>query len=55
MRIRVTWPNGREREVEVHSLRELDRFVGWHMAEAGRVDLKPDGDGLHLLVYGRDS
>jgi hypothetical protein len=50
MRIRVTWPNGNEREVEVHSLRELDRFVGWHMRDGQRCDLKPDGDGLHLVV-----
>jgi hypothetical protein len=50
MRIRVIWPNGREREVEIHSLRELDRFVGWHMQE-GPVDLRPDdGDGLQLVV-----
>ena len=50
MRIRVTWPNGREREVEVYTLRELDRFVEWHQRESKRVDLKPDGDGLQLLV-----
>jgi hypothetical protein len=50
MRIRVIWPNGREREVEINTLRELDRFVGWHMRE-GRVDLKPDdGEGLQLVV-----
>jgi len=51
MRIRVIWPNNREREVEVHTLRELDRFVGWHQQEGYRVDLKPDGSqGLRLLV-----
>jgi len=50
MRIRVTWPNGREREVEVHTLRELDRFVEWHQRESTRVDLRPDGDGLQLVV-----
>ena len=53
MRIRVIWPNGREREVDIQNLRELDRFVGWHMQE-GRVDLKPDGDGLQLLVLPPD-
>lgn len=50
MRVRVTWPNGKEREVEVHSLRELDRFVGWHMQEGRQCDLKLDGDGIQLLV-----
>jgi hypothetical protein len=50
MLIRVIWPNGREREVEIHTLRELDRFVGWHMQE-GPVDLLPDdGEGLRLVV-----
>ncbi len=50
MRVRVTWPNGKEREVEVRSLRELDRFVGWHMQGGQHCDLKPDGDGIQLIV-----
>jgi hypothetical protein len=50
MRIRVQWSNGREREVEVRTLRDLDRFVGWHLKEAASVDLRPDGDGLRLVV-----
>jgi hypothetical protein len=50
MRVRVTWPNGKEREVEVHTLRDLDRFVGWHMQEGRRVDLRLDGDGIQIVV-----
>lgn len=49
MRIRVQWSDGRQREVEIRTLRELDRFVGWHMQE-GQVDLHDDGDGLILVV-----
>lgn len=50
MRIRVVWPNGNEREVEVHNKNDLERFVGWHKEGGHRVDLRPDGDGLALHV-----
>ena len=51
MRVRVTWPNGKEREVEIHNSRDLNRFVCWHREGGRRVALQPDGDGLNLIVY----
>lgn len=50
MRVRVSWPNGKEREVELHTQRELDRFVGWHRMEAPIVDVKLDDDGGVSLI-----
>ena len=51
MRVCVTWPNGNQREVEVHTKLELDRFVSWHAQEGYRVDLHREGDELvHLMV-----
>jgi len=50
MIVRVIWSDGKEREVEVQTLAELDRFVGWHNQEARDVDLQVDDDGFRLLV-----
>ena len=49
--IQHTVDEGR-RVLRAELLGELDRFVAWHMQESRQVDLKPDGDGLQLLVLG---
>ena len=54
MRVCVTWPNGNEREVEVHNKFELDRFVSWHTQEGYRVALRREGDDLLRLLVRRD-
>ncbi len=54
MRVCVTWPNGNEREVEVHNKFELDRFVSWHTQEGYRVDLRREADDLLRLLVRRD-
>jgi hypothetical protein len=53
MRLRVKWPNGNEREVNVNNLRELDKVVGWYMQEDRNADLRLDGEGMELVLSKR--
>ena len=49
MKLRVTWINGNETDLEVDTLRDLDRFVGDHTSDQITADLKPLPDGLRLV------
>ena len=49
MTVKVTWINGSETELEVHSLRDLDAFLGNHTSASILADLKPDQRGLRLI------
>ena len=53
MKLRVTWINGNETDLEVETLRELDRFVGDHTSAEITCDLKPLDDGLRLVFSDR--
>jgi len=50
MRIRVTWPDGNEREGTIRTWRELYRFVGREQSAPGVVSVEPEGDGFHVHV-----
>jgi hypothetical protein len=49
MLLDITWINGTHTELEVHTLRELDDFLGAHMGEEITADLKPHARGLRLI------
>ena len=49
MLVRVTWINGSETDLDIETLRDLDRFVGDHTCEEITADLKPLDDGLRLV------
>ncbi len=51
MLVRVTWINGSETDLDIETLRDLDRFVGDHTSGEITADLKPlpDADGLRLV------
>jgi hypothetical protein len=49
MKVRVQWINGSETDLEMESLRQLDRFLGDHTSDAVFADLKPFPDGLKLV------
>ena len=53
MLVRVTWINGAETDFQMHSLRELDAFVGQHARQGFVADLKPLPGGVRLL-FGTD-
>ena len=50
MLVRVTWPNGNEREVEIHNQRDLDRFTSWHTEEGYRVAVERNENLLRLIL-----
>ena len=53
MRIRVTWPDGNQREGTIRTWRELRRFVEGDGGAARRpplVAVAPEGDGFHVRV-----
>jgi hypothetical protein len=41
MRVRVTWVDGRETDMNVSSLRELDSLIGRHSGDGIIADIKP--------------
>jgi len=52
MRIRVKWPDGRQRQGSIETWRELYRFVGPDEDRGRRVAVEPDpdGDGFSVTV-----
>ena len=49
MRVSVTWPNGNEREVEIHSQLQLERFISWHTQEGLHVDVRKTPHVVQLV------
>jgi hypothetical protein len=52
MRIRVTWPDGKEKRATVRTWQELYRMMGSHDGGERYVSVIPDGDAFHVIVRG---
>lgn len=50
MRIRVTWPDGREKRTTIRTWRDMQRFVGTYGGERRRVSVEAEGDAFHVIV-----
>jgi hypothetical protein len=50
MKITVMEPDGFYDSVEVHTLRELDDLIGKQKSRGWRVDIRPEGEELVMVL-----
>ena len=50
MRIRVTLPNGTEKEHRIRTWQQFSRFIAKHREHAEHASVESDGECVHLRV-----